>query len=421
VGVIGVRVARVGRGRINILVVSMRCMRRRTLLATAGALCSAGCSAFRIETGTETGGSTDAATDTDGTTPASTERPPTETATQGAPDPTTEATDTATATDTETETATETATPSEAEREAARQLDQARSRLSTARSEYVAFAAEADGADSESGGDGESPTLLDVDASVTVTVSDVTNPVSRARRALDDVPEDASADQQATVEALRGVATFFDRGVRCQAKLYDAYQDFVFVVDRFYAENTGGVPDEIASIRSETDRARGYFDTLATETSADDTTAFEGLDEATYTGKVDQFEAELDAFPTIADALSAFRSALETFIDAVDDYESGSYRDPREEFPDAAADFRTAAQTLSALDAPDSVAGTVADLVSAAEAFAPACDDLAAASRAGYTGDSSDREDRFAAAQEHLRSSDVAVENFDTVEELVEE
>ena len=399
----------------------MRRMRRRTLLATAGVLWSAGCSAFRIETGTETGGSTDAATDTDGSTPAPTDGPPTESPTRSAPEQTTEATDTDTATDTETETATETATPSEAEREATRQIDQARSRLSTASSEYVAFAAETDGADSGSGGDGEGPTLLDVDASVNVTVADVTNAVSRARQALDDVPEEASADQQATVEALRGVATFFDRGVRCQAELYDAYQDFVFVVDRFYAENTGGVPDEIANIRSETDRARGYFDTLAAETSADDTTAFEGLDETTYTGKIDQFEAELDAFPTIADALSAFRSALETFLDAVDDYESGSYRDPREEFPDAASDFRTAARTLSAFEAPGSVTDTVTDLVSAAEAFAPACDDLAAASRAGFTGDSSDREDRFEAAQEHLRSSDVVVENFDTVAELVEE
>jgi len=393
-------------------------MRRRTLLATAGVLCAAGCSAFRIETGTETGDSTDTATDTDGATPAPTEGPPTETPTQGAPDPTTDATDTDTATATETEEPTETATPTEAEREAARQLDRARSRLSTALTEYVAFAAETDGSGED---DGEGPTLLDVDASVSVTVADVTNPVSRARQALADVPEDASADQQATVEALRGVATFFDRGVRCQAELYDAYQNFVFVVDRLYAENTGGVPSEVASLRSETERAQEFFDTLAAETGADDTTAFEGLDEATYTGKVDQFEAELDAFPTIADALTAFRSALETFLDAVDDYESGSYRDPREEFPDAASDFRTAARTLGALDAPDSVADTVADLVSAAEALAPACDDLAAASRAGFTGSSSNREDRFEAAQEHLRSSDVAVENFDTVAELVEE
>lgn len=386
-------------------------MRRRTLLVTTGVLVSAGCSALQGGDGTDT---TDAATDTatgTGTdTPTDTQTPPTATETLSEPAPTTD-TDTTTDGTTETETETETATPTRAERRAAREIDSARSNLSEALTEYVAFAP-----------DGTSePTLLSVDAAVNVTIADVTNPVSAARSALDAVPEQANADQQATVDALRGVATFLDRGVRCQARLYDAYEDFTFVVDRLYAENTGGVPDEIASIREATAGARGYFDTLTAESDASDTTAFDALDEATYTDKVGQFEAELDAFPTIADALTAFRRGLETFLEAADDYLDGDYRDPREQFPDAASDFRTADQTLSAIDAPPSVADTVADLVSVASALAPACDDLTSAARAGYTGDSSDREDAFAAAQAHLESSTVAVERLDTVEELVDE
>jgi hypothetical protein len=235
------------------------------------------------------------------------------------------------------------------------------------------------------------------------------------------VSERASNEQQATVESLRGVATFLDRGVRCQAKLYDAYEDTRFVVDRFYAENTGGVPDNIADIRAETADARAFFDTLSAESEADDAAALDALDEATYADKVGQFEAELDAFPIVADAFTAFRRGLETFVEAADDYLDGDYRDPREQFPAAAGDFRTTNQTLAALSAPPSLADTVADFVAITDALAPACDDLAEASRAGYTGDSGDREDAFEAAQAHLSSSDVAVENFDTVEEIVDE
>lgn len=386
-------------------------MRRRTLLATTGVLVTAGCSALRGGDGTDTDAATDTATGTGTDAPTETQTPPTSTETLSEPAPTTDGTETTTtdaATETEPE---ETPTPTRAERRAAREIDSARSKLSEALAEYVAFAHSSE----------SEPTLLSVDASVNVTIADVTNPVSAARTALDEVPEQASSDQQATVDSLRGIATFLDRGVRCQATLYDAYEDFVFVVDRFYAENTGGVPDEIANIRAETADARGYFETLTAESDPSDTTAFDGLDEATYTDKVGQFRAELDAFPIISDGLTAFRRALETFLEAADDYLDGDYRDPREQFPEAADDFRTAKQTFTAINVPRSVAAPVANLVSISDALAPACDDLAAAARAGYTGDSSDREDAFAAAQAHLESSDVAVEKLDTVEELVDE
>lgn len=388
-------------------------MRRRTLLTTAGVLVSAGCSALQGGDGTDTDAATDTDTqsETDTTAPTDTTTAPSGTDTLSEPAPTT-GTESPTATDTETTTEPEeTATPSRAEREAARELDRARTKLSDALTEYVAFAPSGT----------SDPTILSVDASVNVTIADVTNPVSEARSSLDRVTDRASSEQQATAEALRGVATFLDRGVRCQAKLYDAYQDFTFVVDRLYAENTGGVPDEIANIRDETADARGFFDTLTAESDASDTTAVDDLDEGTYADKVGQFEGELDAFPIVADGLGAFRRGLETFLEAAENYLGGDYREPRETFPEAADDFRTASQTLSALSAPPSIADTVADLVEVAEAIAPACDDLAEASRAGFTGDSSDREDAFEAAQAHLESSDVAVENFDTVEELVEE
>ena len=387
----------------------MRRMRRRTLLATAGVLVSAGCSALQGGDGTDTATDTDTQSETDTAAPTDTTTAPSGTDTLSEPAPTT-GTESPTATDTTTEPE-ETATPNRAEREAAREIDRARTKLSEALTEYVAFAPSGT----------SDPTILSVDASVNVTIADVTNPVSEARVSLDRVTDRASSEQQATVEALRGVATFLDRGVRCQAKLYDAYQDFTFVVDRLYAENTGGVPDEIANIRDETADARGFFDTLTAESDAGDTTAFDDLDEATYADKVGQFEAELDAFPTVADGLTAFRRGLETFLEAAENYLGGDYREPRETFPEAADDFRTASQTLSAVSAPPSIADTVADLVEVAEAIAPACDDLAEASRAGFTGDSSDREDAFEAAQAHLESSDVAVENFDTIEELVEE
>lgn len=382
-------------------------MRRRSLLATAGLVLFAGCEQGP-GTGTDTTDAETTATTTgqQGTSPpgAATTSPDAATETLSEPQPTEQTTQTDTATETETETATR----SRAERRAADQIDTARGHLSDALSAYLTFV------------DAENPTLLDVDASVSVTISDVTAPISEARTALNEVPQGANEDQQATVDELRGVATFLDQGIRCQAQLYFAYDEFQFVVERIYNENLAGVPDDIGRIREKKDRASGFFETLQSDSDPSDFAAFEDISQNTYTRKVDQFDAEIAAFTTLADAMTAFRDGMDAFNEATDAYVSRNYRDARELFPTADEEFGVASDTLSSMDAPESVAGTVSELVDVTRVLSNGSQDMARASRAGFEGRTGDRNDAFEAAEEDFQSNEIVMNRIDSVEELLD-
>jgi hypothetical protein len=381
-------------------------MRRRSLLATAGFVLLAGCGQ-----GPGTGQDT-----TDGETTATTTTPPgttttgqqtTETAqteTLSEPQPTEQTTQTETATETETETS----TPSQAERTATDRIETARGHLSDALDAYLAFL------------DAEDPSLLDVDASVRVTVSNVSNPVSQARSALNEVPQGANDHQQDTVDKLRGVAAFLNQGIRCQAELYDAYDEFQFVVERIYNENLAGVPDDIGRIRQEKDRASDFLDTLEADSDSSDVSAFEGISGSVYNRKVEQYGAEIDALTTLADAMTDFREGMDAFGDAVDAYEGRDYRDARELFPTADEEFGVASDTLSSMDTPESVADTVSELADVTRVLSNGSRDMARASRAGFEGRAGDRNDAFEAAEEDFQSNEIVVGRIDSVEELLD-
>jgi len=379
-------------------------MRRRTLLATAGTMLFAGCGDIAEEVPVVGGDGTETGTTTTGPTTTETSVP-TETETETLTDTPTE---TETPTGTETPTETETPTPSQAERTAAEQITTARDFLSDALSAYVGFAED------------EESTLLDVDASVDVTPSAVTQPVSDARTALDEVPDGANAEQETTVAQLRGVGTVLGQGVRCQADLYDAYEEFLFVVDRIYAESLAGVPDNIGQLRSERDRAQGFFDTLEADSGAADMTAFEDISESTYTDKVEQFRAELDAFSEIADAMTTFRRGMDALEEAISAYREENYRTAREEFPTADSELAAVSDRLLALEAPDSVAEKVSEIVTVTNVLANGSREMARASRAGFEGRSSDRRDAFEAAEAAFRESEFVVDTIDSVENLID-
>lgn len=376
-------------------------MRRRSLLATAGTVLLTGCSQIvppPQETVTDTAASSPG-DETTAPTPSPTDAMETDRLTE--PEPTTDE-----ATETTTDEATE--TPSAAERQADEALTTAREHLSRAVDAYVGLA------------DADDATLLNVTAATKVSRSDVVSPADAARSALDDVPEGATASQRRTAEQLRVVASFLVEAIRCQSELWPAYDEIQFVVGRLYAEQFPTVDSSVGEIHDQCDDAREYLDTIHEETDADSTAAFDGIDADTYDRKVAQFEREIDGFDTVADAVATMRDGLEAFGDGVTEYDRDNYRLAREPFRTAADECGAANETLVGMETPTAVTETVSELASVSDAIAAGSADLETAAAEAVELNWDERDAAYESASEHLRSSTVAVDRIDSVQEALE-
>ena len=369
-------------------------MRRRTFLATAGALVSAGCSEVIPPPETTVTSGTDSTTDgtpsdalpTDGSGP----------------------TPTGTDSTTDQQTETQTDTPSTPERDAAEGIETARESLADAVTAYQAFA------------DADDATLLDVTAATKVSVSDVTGLASDARNALDKIETKANADQTDTIDRLRGVADFLTNGIRCQANLYNAHAKFTFVVGRIYAESFAQIPGQVSQMRDSRETATGHFETLQAATDQSDVQALDALSTDGYSEKVAQFERELTAFSTFAETSETITDGLEAFQDGNDEFTNDNYDDAAAKYDTAVEQFESAIDALNGLDTPESIAAEIADLVSVMDALASGSTTLAEAARAGdeYEWDTYDA--KFEEGITELKSSQIAVNRFDSVSDVIE-
>ncbi|WP_136717465.1 hypothetical protein [Halorientalis salina] len=364
-------------------------MRRRTILATVGALFSAGCSEIVPPPQT---------TVTDGAPGSATD----ETATGTVPTDTLQTTDgSEPTTDQHTDTATD--TPSESEREVAGAIETARGHLAESLSGYLAFAETSE------------PTLLDVTAATDVSVSNVTSPASDARQVLNGAPSYVDED----VERLSGVADFLTTAIRCQSNLEGTYSKFEFVHGRLYAEQFATLPDQLSQLRDRRDTAESHLETLRSETDRADMQAFDALSEDDYDRKVEQLQREVTAFGTLANTVETIADGLEAFIDGNDEFTDEDYDSAAELYSTATRTFGTANDTLNALDTPESLASAVSELRSVTNALATGAHDLADAASAAdeYEWDTHDQE--FESAVSQLRTSEVAVERIDSVGEII--
>ncbi|MFD1586226.1 hypothetical protein ACFR9U_04475 [Halorientalis brevis] len=374
-------------------------MRRRTFLATTGALFSAGCS--EIIPPPQTTVRSDAAGPNETTGPDGTgsETVPTDGSETTAPDD-------GRTSDHPTET--ETDTPTQGDREVAQAITTARSRLTDAHAAYLAFA------------DATDPTLVDVTAATQVSVSDVTRHASKARQALEEAPNTTSPAQQTTVDRLSGVADFLATGIRYQSSANAAYSKFTFVLDRLYAEAFAVLPGEIGRLRTNRDTANEFRNTLQSETDRDDVQSFDAISATIYDEKVAQLDREMTGFETLADAISAISDGLEAFTDANGEFTDDSYGDAAEQYVTASERLGTATETLETLDAPTAVESAVTELTGVADAVASGAADLEAASRAGDEFEWETRDERFDDAISALQTSQVAVDRLDSVTEIIE-
>ncbi|MFB6180063.1 MAG: hypothetical protein ABEI77_10100 [Halorientalis sp.] len=371
-------------------------MRRRTLLATAGVLFTAGCSEIIPPPQTTVTTRTNAANGTD-ETPPPTSAPTTQADTTETPNATT---------DQPTQTSTD--TPTEAERVAAQAIKGGRRRLSESLDAYLSFAKVSD------------PTLLDVTAATQVGVSDVTKYAGKARTRLKDVPAGATPAQHTTADRLDAVAQFLTTGIRCQSSLNSAYSKFDYILGRIYAERFAALPGEIDQLRERRDNANQFLGTLQSETDRADMQAFDRISASQYDQKVTQLQREVTAFGTFADTSDTLTGGLSDFGEATSDFIDDDYGSARDLYSSANEQVESAIQTFEALDLPSSVTTEFSDLLSVLKALSAGSQHLTAAARAGhdYEWDTYDAE--FKQGVSELQSSQVAVDRLDSVNTLVE-
>lgn len=353
-------------------------MRRRTLLATAAALLSTGCNEV-VPDDLVPGDPTATPTDT----PANA---------TGTPTPT----DTPTRTE-RTERPTD--TPTTPERNAARRIEAARGHLADALATYVGFA------------DGEDPTLLDMTMATPVSPAQVIRPVSDARRTLEALPAGASAAQQTTAQRLLGVAEFLAQSVHCHAALRDARDEVAYIVGRLYAEQSGGLPSDVAQLRTYRSNAADRLAAIESNTSADQMSALEGLGADTWDAKVAQFRQAIAAIGVFADSLPHVRRGFTAFNRAASAYANRAYGTAVAEFRTTENELQSAKVQLEALDAPPALEEFRAHLVADCADMAAAAADFRRAAEAGSRG-LLPPQDAVAAGKDHLRDASQRVREF---------
>jgi len=374
-------------------------MRRRTFLATTGALFSAGCSEIIPPPQTTVQRDNSGPAETTGSDGTGGETVPSDG---------TETTDTDAAPTSDQPSETDTDTPAEGDQEVAQAIATARTRLADAHSSYLAFA------------DATDPTLGDVTAATQVSVSDVTGQASKAQRTLENAPNTGSPTQKTTIDRLSGVAKFLATGIRYQSSVNAAYSKFTFVLGRLYAEAFAVLPREIGQFRTKRDKANEFRRTLQSETDRDDVQSFDPISTTAYDEKVAQLEREMTGFETLADTFATISDGLEAFTEANDEFTDGSYGDATELYATASERLGTATETLAGLDTPTAITSEITDLTGVTDAVAAGATDLEAASRAGDEFQWDTRDAKFDEAVSALQTSQLAVDKLESVTDLIE-
>ncbi|WP_380675109.1 hypothetical protein [Salinigranum sp. GCM10025319] len=314
-------------------------MERRPFLALL-TTATAGCSAIdRTRTPTDAPTETSTATETPTGTPTETS-----TATET---PTGTPTETSTATDTATETSTE--TPTTAERQARESIDAVQSTLGAVLEQYRGSAGE---------------TILAADAAYTDFADrTVELGLSEAEEEIETARDATVTDaQERTVNRLAIVRQFLASAAEVQVALVGAYRHLQQARAAFEAVNAGAANGELDSMDTERRIARGPYETIVRETSAEAAAALPALDASTYRAKRTQFDAEMRAFGDLRGPLDEFAKGIGQLETALALRRNGSTEQAEELAESAVRHLDTASTSLAAfaddLDTPaDSLVG----------------------------------------------------------------
>lgn len=298
-------------------------MERRQYLALATSALLAGCQAI----------------DDPGSTPTETATATEQPTATGSPTPT--ETESGTETRTETETETETETPTERpDPRAAEELDEARVRLNRAVGRY---ARESHRPGPES--------ILDATAdSEGFTPGRVTGSIDDARLSLGRAEERASADQRATVEALRAFADWLERAVGVQRLVVAAAGDCRAALEGDVPSDGSDVRAAFVDLAETAGAARTEVDSLSTP-EADVGDQLEALEAGDVAAKTEQLEREVDAL----EELASYGESIVEGIDLLDEASATNFAEAEELAEEAVDEFAGVESGAATVEVPESL------------------------------------------------------------------
>lgn len=361
--------------------------RRKYLAAVVGVASIAGCSQ---------GGSEPTATDS--STPTSTET--------ASPTPTASPTETSTATETETPTATDEPTPSPAEltRDS---LEEARTALNDALEEYASAAGTAN------------VLITDVTPSTGFSTSLIEDPMERARTALDEAANTATAEQESTVEKLRGVRLWIVEIATAQ-ELASFTDSTVSSLEDGVHRAAGDSISSTGNSLGETAQSLRQQLSIASEAASSDD--FEGLDVeiSTIERKQSQIERLASNYGTLSETAGTLSEAITTLDKAIENYRAEDYGAASPQWNRSRGAFEELYKTYEEFPPGSSAAATlIGNFWCAFDQLSKAIADMETSNEEAWRYDNDyNRQQKLEDAKEDLSGCDGYLDEFDDVEEL---
>ncbi|PSP80160.1 hypothetical protein BRC81_02930 [Halobacteriales archaeon QS_1_68_20] len=320
--------------------------------------------------------------------------------------PTTTATPTATPageptpTETETPEPTETEEPTPAPEEiASEHIVAAEDHLATAVETYVGFA-------------GDDAAWLDVDGSVSVDPSRLSDALLDMRFELSEARDHAVDEQADQIDALDHLREFLELVAQASAGAHDVTTSLRAAVDAAITENF----DQMASHREATQQSLSTLgsdiDELSSTAQPDAAEATDVLSTEDYTKKIDQLASVHEDAGAVISGIGPMDDAMDDFSGGADAYYEEEYRTASTLFFGAKSTYADVKEDLSS-DVAAAVSGVVGDARAYVSTLRTAAEHMVEA--ADSTGDWKPEH----AARDVLRKSDL-IEKSPTVSELLE-
>lgn len=359
--------------------------RRRYLAAVVGAASIAGCSQGGSEP-TATASST-----------------PTETA---SPTSTASPTETSTATETETPTATDEPTPSPAEL-TQESLEEARTALNDALEEYAAAAGTAN------------VLITDVTPSTGFSTSLIQDPMDRARTAIDEAANTATAEQEPTVEKLQGIRLWIVEIATAQelASFTDStVGSLEDGVHRAAGDSISSTGDSLG------ETAQSLRQQLSIAADAADPEDFEDLDVevSTIERKQGQIERLAANYGTLSETAATLSEAITDLDKAIANYRAEDYGAASPQWSSARGACEELYETYEEFPPGSSAAATlIGNFWCAFDQLSKAIADMEVSNEEAWRYDNDyNRQQNLEDAKEDLSGCDGYLDEFDDVEEL---
>lgn len=250
----------------------------------------------------------------------------------------------------------------------------------------------------------EDPTAVELDTEETLAA------VDSARSDLDAAAEGATADQQATIESLRGLATVMESMTRLVDLLgtVDIDARLNEVQSAIEAGEYDAALSQVREAKSLAQEADGYASTAEEAAAGMEPARLEAVDAVSY----DRLEPSLTAASRLVDGLLAMTTGYESILLGRDDLATARtalddrrYDDAEAALADAEERFQAGDESFASVegDAPESVAPHLSRARCQSEHLVAATDHFQRALAAARDGDAATARDQRDAAETELQ------------------